>query len=412
MSAIIQGSASGHGWEGWHLLVLGNGIGMESTPNRVLLAKVGLDGHDRGVKVLARSFRDAGMEVIYTGLWQTPAGAVKAAIEEDVDVLGISFHSAAHLTLVPIIMQELADAGRADMPLVIGGIIPHEDVPVMRDAGVAAVFEPESSMESIIASINDLADQNRQRRRKAWADGEVDQWISAAAEGDRAALGRLLTWVENAPSAGDVEDRLKGSDDHTIVVGVTGAPGVGKSTLIGRLMKELCARKMHVAAIAVDPASPLTGGALLGDRARMTISAVHPRVFLRSCASRGELGGVAPTTGPMIQALKHAPCDVLIVETVGAGQNDVTLRHWVSPLVLVLMPGAGDELQLEKAGITEVAEVFVINKADLPGADRLAAQIRDTLGTARPVVRTVASHGEGIRELADVLLAQGGRGHE
>jgi LAO/AO transport system ATPase len=378
---------------------------MAQTPNRVLLAKVGLDGHDRGVKVLARSFRDAGMEVIYTGLWQTPAGAAKAATEEDVDVLGISFHSAAHLTLVPIIMQELQQRGRPDLPVAIGGIIPPEDVPVMLAAGVAAVFEPESPMESIIARINELSEASRRRRAESWSNSELDGWIKAAMTADRAALGRVLTWIENIDGAEDFARRLPAADHATIVVGITGAPGVGKSTLIGRLLKELCARDKHVAAIAVDPASPITGGALLGDRARMTISASHPRVFLRSSASRGALGGLAPTTGAMIRAMKLAKIDVLIIETVGAGQNDVTVRQWASPVVLLMMPGAGDELQLEKAGITEIAQVFVINKADLPGADRLERQIRETLGSRRPVVKTVASHGDGIRELADVLLS-------
>jgi LAO/AO transport system kinase len=347
------------------------------------------------------------MEVIYTGLWQTPAGAVKAAIEEDVDVFGVSFHSAAHMTLVPILMQELVQAGRRDIPVVIGGIIPHDDVPLMKKAGIAAVFEPESSLDSMTSEINRLADQTRRRRAESWAGGDLDKWIEAVPGGDRAALGRLLTWVENTSSPDAVEKRLPAAGDGTIVVGVTGAPGVGKSTLIGRLMKDLCGRGKRVAAIAVDPASPLTGGALLGDRARMTISTVHPRVFLRSSASRGQLGGLAPATGPMIRALRLAGVDVLIVETVGAGQSDVALREWAAPLVLLLMPGAGDELQLAKAGITEVAQVFVINKADLPGADRLEAQILDTLGTDRPVVKTVASRGEGIGSLADVLLEYG-----
>ncbi len=138
----------------------------------------------------------------------------------------------------------------------------------------------------------------------------------------------------------------------------------------------------------------------------MALAANEPGFFLRSSASRGTLGGLAPTTGPMVQALSHANVDYLIVETVGAGQNDVSVRQWAKPLVLVLMPGAGDELQLAKAGITEVAEVFVINKADMPGADRLQSQIHETLGGQRPVVQTVASHGKGIADLADVLMKE------
>lgn len=378
--------------------------------SRILLAKIGLDGHDRGVKVLARSFRDAGLEVIYTGLWQTPAATAKAAVEEDVDVVGGSFHSAAHLTLVPVLRQELDKLGRPDMPIVIGGIIPHEDVPVMKAAGIAAVFEPEDSLEKIISEVNELAGQSRARRQAAWDSGEHETWFKGAREGRRTDLGRALTWTESQTRTDAVADLVQTDEQSkTIVVGVTGAPGVGKSTLIGRLMKELSRRQMRVAAIAVDPVSPLTGGALLGDRARMALAADDPNVFLRSSASRGQLGGLAPATGPMIQVLQHARTDVLIVETVGAGQNDVAIRRWASPLVLVLMPGAGDDLQLAKAGITEVAEVFVINKADLPGADRLGAQISDTLGASRPVVQTVASHGKGIAEFADVVLELGKR---
>jgi LAO/AO transport system ATPase len=371
---------------------------MQKPPTRILLAKVGLDGHDRGVKVLARGLRDAGMEVIYTGLWQTPAGAAKAAVEEDADVLGASFHSAAHLTLVPHIMQEMARRG---MPVVIGGIIPHDDVPAMRAAGVAAVLETESSMETIVSTIQELSARARANQPDGAAIGAL---LGRAAEGDRAALGRLLTWVENDAATPASLGRIGETDHLTIVVGVTGAPGVGKSTLIGRLLKELRGRSKRVAVLAVDPASPITGGSLLGDRARMTQNAGDEGVFLRSSASRGQLGGLAPATEGMVRALRHAKFDVVVIETVGAGQNDVTVRGVARPVVLLLMPGAGDELQLEKAGITEVADVFVINKADLPGADRLDAQIRETLGSRRPVIKTVASHGDGIAELADVLL--------
>lgn len=378
---------------------------MQKTPTRMLLAKVGLDGHDRGVKVLARGLRDAGMEVIYTGLWQTPAAAAKAAVEEDADVLGVSFHSAAHMTLVPIIIQEMKARGRADMPVVIGGIIPPDDVQAMKDAGCAAVLETEASMQSIVATLNGLADKTRAARAAAHANGSLEKWIDAAAQGDRAALARVLTWIENEASPDQAAARLKGQTDGTIIVGMTGPPGVGKSTLIGKLLKEFRTRGKQVAVVAVDPASPLTGGALLGDRARMTQNAGDPGVFLRSSASRGQLGGLAPSTAAMVQAIRRSKVDVVMIETVGAGQNDVSVYHLASPLVLLMMPGAGDDLQLEKAGITEVAEIFVINKADLPGATRLEAQIRDTLGSGRPIVQTVASHGQGISELADAILA-------
>ena len=378
---------------------------MQTSPTRMLLAKVGLDGHDRGVKVLARGLRDAGMEVIYTGLWQTPAGAAKAAIEEDVDVLGVSFHSAAHLTLVPIIMEELKARGRADMPVVIGGIIPPDDVQVMKDAGCAAVLETEASMDSIVKVINGLAAKTREARAKLVAAGNVEKWLAAARTGDRTALGRLLTWIENDAKADEAMRLLKGHGDGTLVVGMTGPPGVGKSTLIGRLLKEFRERDKQIGVIAVDPASPLTGGALLGDRARMTQNAGDPGVFLRSSASRGQLGGLAPSTAAMVEAIRASKVDVVFIETVGAGQNDVSVYRLANPLVLLMMPGAGDDLQLEKAGITEVADVFVINKADLPGAGRLEAQIRETLGVERPIVQTVASHGQGISDLADAILA-------
>lgn len=373
------------------------------------MTKIGLDGHDRGVKVLARGLRDAGMEVIYTGLWQTPAAAAKAAVEEDVDILGASFHSAAHLTLVPVLIEELKKLGRSDIPVAIGGIIPRDDVQVMKDAGVALVFETECSMEHVVTSLRTLAEQAHARRKAAVGNGELERWMSSLKEGDRSALGRVLTWIEDGATAAEITRRLGPSDGGPVVIGMTGAPGVGKSTLIGRLILALRRRDKRVAVVAVDPVSPLTGGALLGDRARMAQAAGDEGVFLRSAASRGELGGVAPTTGAMVEALRHARVDVLLIETVGAGQNDFVVRQWASPLVLLLMPGAGDELQLEKAGITEVADVFVINKADLPGAEKLEAQIHDTLGPDRPVVLTVASRGEGIEKLADVILSHHGK---
>jgi len=344
------------------------------------------------------------MEVIYTGLWQTPAAAAKAAIEEDVDVLGASFHSAAHMTLVPVLKNELARQGRPDIPVAIGGIIPHDDVQPMKDAGCDLVFETEVSMATIVSEINALAAKSHERRADCAGNGRLAGWLEALPTGNRAALGQLLTWVENGASSDDVASKLPAVGKAPVIAGFTGAPGVGKSTLIGRVIKELRNRDKTVAVLAVDPVSPITGGALLGDRARMTMVAADEGVFLRSSASRGELGGLAPTTGAMIEVMKRSGVDVLLIETVGAGQNDFTVRQWASPLVLLMMPGAGDDLQLEKAGIIEVAEVFVINKADLPGAGKLEAQIRETLGSDREIVQTVASHGEGIDKLVDAII--------
>jgi len=372
---------------------------MQNPPIRILLAKVGLDGHDRGVRVLARAFRDAGMEVIYTGLWQTPAAAVKAAVEEDVDVLGVSFHSAAHRTLVPIIRQAMEKAGRLDIPLVLGGIIPQQDFAEMKAAGVAAVFEPESSLADVIAACRALGTKSQAARTAAHAANQQHAWKRDSETGNPAALGRYLTYLELHDKTTTPADRA-----GTFCVGVTGSPGVGKSTLIGQLLRELRKRIKSVGVIAVDPASPITGGALLGDRARMTASVEDAGVFIRSSASRGAMGGVADATAPMTTAMRRAGFEMLVVETVGAGQNDVAIRNFASPVVLVMMPGAGDDLQLDKAGITEIADVFVINKSDLEGADRLDAQIRQTLGASKPIVHTVASHGKGVSELADVLL--------
>lgn len=377
---------------------------MQETPTRMLLAKIGLDGHDRGVKVLARGLRDAGFEVVYTGLWQSPATAAKAAVEEDVDILGASFHSAAHLTLVPVLMEELKKLGRGDIPVVIGGIIPPDDVQAMRDAGVAIIFETEVSLAKIVDDVKALAAKVQEKRRHSVENGDLDKWIAAMQKGDRVALGRVLTWIEDGATVEQVNRKLPAADGKTAVVGFTGAPGVGKSTLIGRLLKELRGRGKSVAVIAVDPASPITGGALLGDRARMTLNAGDAGVFLRSAASRGQLGGLAPTTGAMVEVMRRAKVDVLLIETVGAGQNDIAIRQWAKPVVLLMMPGAGDGLQMEKAGITEVADVFVINKADLAGADKLASEIIESIGTEKPIVKTIASHGKGIDELADVIL--------
>lgn len=376
---------------------------VEKLPPRMVIAKVGLDGHDRGVKVLCRWLREAGMEVIYTGLWQTPAAAAKAAMEEDVDLLGLSMHSAAHNTLFPMVQEEMRKRDRASIPIVLGGIVPDEDVEALKEQGMAAMFGPESTMDSVVETIGALAMPGGYPARTPPGQS-VSDWVTGAKEGNRSALSRLLTWIENDSTPEEVERVLGSGAPRAKVIGVTGAPGVGKSTLIAQVLREIRRRGKTIGVVAVDPASPITGGALLGDRARMSGIAEDEGVFFRSAASRGMMGGLAPTTGAMLRAMDMAGFDVLFVETVGAGQNDVEVRKVAAIVALVMMPGAGDDLQLAKAGITEIASVFVVNKSDLPGADLLISQIRQQFDRQLPVVKTVAATGEGMGDLVDVLI--------
>jgi LAO/AO transport system ATPase len=360
-------------------------------PPRILLAKVGLDGHDRGIKVVARALRDAGMEVIYTGLWQTPESVVRAARDEDVDVVGVSMLSAAHMTLVTPMLEGLRDGGGTPIPLIIGGILPEEDAKQLLEQGVAAVFPPESLLTRVTAEVAKIAEAHRKRAE----DGS-----SVAARDARIALSRELSAAERG------EPEAAASEHRALWVGVTGAPGVGKSTLINRLAAELRAKGLRVGVLAVDPSSPVSGGALLGDRARMQESAQDPDLFVRSVATRDQPGVLSRAVPAMLRCLDERAFDVEIVETVGAGQADYEICRLTDVSLLLLMPGAGDELQVEKAGVIELADIVVVNKADRPDADALFAQCRETLGAARDIVKVAAIRNENVAELTELILAR------
>lgn len=217
--------------------------------------------------------------------------------------------------------------------------------------------------------------------------------------GDLRALARAATIIENQEPGGD--KLLRDITPHrgrALVLGITGAPGAGKSTLCDRMISLLRGEGKTVGVIAVDPSSPVTGGAILGDRIRMQQHHADPGVFIRSMATRGIPGGIARATADLVTLLDAARRDVVIIETVGVGQSEVEIARLVQVTILVMVPGSGDEVQAMKAGIMEIADLFVINKADLPGADKLEQQIHSIAGD-RPVLRTVATEGQGVAEV-------------
>jgi LAO/AO transport system kinase len=230
--------------------------------------------------------------------------------------------------------------------------------------------------------------------------------------GDVRALARAITLIENeSPHAAALVQALHSRTGRAYIVGVTGPPGAGKSTLVDRMTAELRGRGRTVGVVAVDPTSPYSGGAILGDRVRMQIHASDPGVFIRSMATRGQLGGLARTTGDAAMVLDAAGKDVVLIETVGVGQDEVDIVRTADVSVITVVPGTGDDVQALKAGIMEIADIFVVNKADREGADRTAATIEAMLtlqsfeeGRWRPpVLRTEATAGKGVAALIDAI---------
>lgn len=245
-------------------------------------------------------------------------------------------------------------------------------------------------------------------RDRLFGDGADDpaRLIQAAREGERRAQARIISCIENNhPLRQALLTGLYPLSRGVHCIGVTGSPGVGKSTLVSRLIREVRAQGLRVAVVAVDPNSPLTGGAVLGDRIRMMEHLSDPGVFIRSMSSRGTQGGLASTIWEVLQALDAFGYDRLLIETAGAGQTDVSVRDFADTVVLTLMPRAGDSVQAIKSGIMEVADVYAVNKADLPGAAAAVAEIRQALALARlegwkpPVVAVSATEQTGIGEL-------------
>jgi LAO/AO transport system ATPase len=359
-----------------------------------VLAKIGLDGHDRGVKVVARGLRDAGFHVIYAGLWQPAEAVVQTVLDEDADWLGISLLSGAHMSLVPRVLDLLKEKGLDRVGVLVGGIIPEQDVPRLRELGVRAVFGPGTAISEIVSFM----------RHEPVAE-PADDLVSRFRNRDRRALARLLTLVSRGQGANLPE--LESIPRKARVVALTGSGGVGKSSLIGRLVELLRGRGQTVAVLCCDPESPLTGGALLGDRLRIAKPADDPGVFIRSLATPGGQQAIAPHLDLLARLLGDFGFQAVLIETVGAGQGDTAVREQADVLVVLHQPEAGDELQWEKAGLLEVADIVVVNKADLPGADRTAAQLREHLNLPGsreiPVLTASAAKGEGLEALWNTI---------
>ncbi len=348
--------------------------------SRVLLGKMGLDGHDRGVKLIARALRDSGIHVIYSGLWQTPRSLAISARDEDADCIACSMMSNSHLVLVPRLISECRNVGRPDMIVNVGGIIPQGDVSKLLAEGVHRIHHTGATMQDIIDSVREAT--------RPYAPLETKH--------PTAQLARRISMVHTGMQVDDAA----ASRRPACVVGLTGSPGAGKSTLVAAMAAEVVRRGETVAVVAFDPMSPITSGALLGDRLRVDFNALDEKVYYRSLAIVGE---DYASLEAIIGLIGGAGFDRLIVETVGAGQNDVAIREFVDRTAVVVVPGMGDAVQMDKAGILEIADIFVVNKADFPQENKLVRELRDVAG-GRPIYETIATQGQGVVELLDALF--------
>jgi len=243
------------------------------------------------------------------------------------------------------------------------------------------------------------------------SESSIQDWVDRVRSGDPRALARAISAIENSYAGS--RELLQALFPHTgkaRVIGITGAPGAGKSTLVDQLAREYRKQERTIGIVAVDPTSPFSGGAILGDRIRMLAHHADSGIFIRSMATRGFLGGLARATTDVATALDASGKDIILIETVGVGQDEVDIVRLADITVLILVPGMGDDVQTIKAGIMEIADIFVINKSDREGAERVEREIRAMQSLAPrkdrwtpPIVKTVATNGRGISELAAAI---------
>ena len=234
--------------------------------------------------------------------------------------------------------------------------------------------------------------------------------IDKLLQGNVRAAAQLITDIENHNNVREIISSIYPHRKESYVIGITGAPGVGKSTITDKLIEQLRVRDKKVGVVAIDPTSPFSGGAILGDRIRLQKHATDKHVFIRSMGSRGHLGGLAPATSNVLTILSVLGCDYIIIETVGVGQSEVEIVKYADTVLLVLTPGSGDSVQVMKAGIMEIGDIFVVNKCDRPGSDKIESelkilqQISDVQTVERPIVKIVAPKNDGIPELIKTIF--------
>ncbi|HJV35852.1 methylmalonyl Co-A mutase-associated GTPase MeaB [Geomonas sp.] len=374
---------------------------------RVLVGKPGLDGHDRGAKTISRAFRDAGFEVIYLGVRQTPEQIVSSAIQEDVDLIALSILSDAYHTHLPAVNELLKQRKSQDIAVIVGGVIAEADVPALKQAGARGVFTPGTPTDAIVAWIHENVTGGR-----AYGYAPPGSLAQHVLEGDLRGAGRLMRDLDDGlPDAIDQLQLLHPHTGNAHLVAVAGPAGAGKSTLIDRLVAAYREKDLLVGVVAISPSSSRSGGAILGDRIRLNRYDDDAGVFVRSLATRGAKGGVSRSTWEVVGVLDAMGMDVIIIETAGCGHDEVEIHDRVHTTVLVTIPGLGDDVEAMEAGLLEMGDILVVNKADLAGADaairELAAMLELPQAEASawrpPVLGTQGTDGAGIEQLFSAL---------